>query len=119
MISDVTTERDAQELIGQSNLRPLLLLKHSTRCPVSSRAWREFQAFSGQADHNAVTCARVLVVEHRLVSLWFADALGVTHASPQVILIIDGTAVWNASHLGITVNAIRKALDAADTKTGS
>ncbi len=119
MILDVTTERDAQDLIGQSNLRPLLIFKHSTRCPVSSRAWREFQSFSEHIDHNTVTCARVLVVEHRPISQWFTDALGVTHASPQVILIIDGTAVWNASHLGVTVNAIRKALDAADTKNGS
>lgn len=119
MILDVTTEHEAQELIGQSNQRPLLLFKHSTRCPVSSHAWREFQSFSEHIDHIAITCARVLVVEHRPVSRWFADTLGVTHASPQAILIVGGTAVWNASHFGITVNAIRKALDAADTKTGS
>ncbi len=83
------------------------VFKHSTRCPVSSRAEEQVDAFV--ADHPDVPVHRVLVVEQRPVSLSIADRLGVAHASPQVILVRDGGAVWETSHLAITAATLRGA----------
>lgn len=54
--------------------------------------------------------ALVKVIEARPLSLWLADELGVAHASPQVILIDGGRAMWNASHGAIRVDALQRAI---------
>ena len=86
------------------------VFKHSTRCPISSRADTEVTRFAHR--HPDVPVHRVLVVEHRPVSLAVAERLGVTHQSPQAILVRDGNAVWDASHGGITADALAGAWDA-------
>ncbi len=83
------------------------LLKHSTRCPISARAQDEVDRYSEA--NPEVPIHRVLVVEQRAISLEIAARLGVTHASPQIILVRDGAAVWNASHRGVTEEALSTA----------
>jgi bacillithiol system protein YtxJ len=83
------------------------VFKHSTRCPTSARARVEVDRFAH--DHPDVPVHRVLVVEHRPISLAVADRLGVPHQSPQAILVRDGRAVWNASHGGVNAAALAEA----------
>lgn len=106
-IPDLRSEADFQDLLRRSADRPVLLLKHSTRCPISAAAHREFEAFAASA--GDVACARVLVIEHRPLSAFIAEASGVRHESPQAILFRDGRAVWSASHQTITRAALAKA----------
>ena len=111
MITDVRSQEEAQRLLDASASVPVLLLKHSTRCPISFAAAAEFESFhdthAGQA--QSLRFARVLVIEDRPVSLWLAEELGVMHASPQALLIAHGQAVWHASHRAITAAAIASA----------
>lgn len=100
---------DIDALFERSREHPVSLFKHSTRCPVSSYAHREFLEYAAGAPDRGVECAMVLVVEDRPVSLELAERLGVRHASPQAILIRDGRAVWDESHEGITAEALRNA----------
>jgi bacillithiol system protein YtxJ len=55
----------------------------------------------------------VRVIEERPVSLALAERAGVNHESPQSMLIKDGHGVWNASHRGITVEALKAAVNEA------
>ncbi len=82
----------------------LFVFKHSTRCPVSSRAEEQVDAFV--AENPDVPVHRVLVVEQRPVSLSIAERLGVAHASPQVSLVRDGKAAWDTSHLAVTAETM-------------
>lgn len=50
------------------------------------------------------------VVHQRQLSDAIARLLGVTHSSPQVIVVERGHAVWNESHYGITVEALEERL---------
>ncbi|KYP80718.1 hypothetical protein AYW79_07865 [Ferroacidibacillus organovorans] len=52
----------------------------------------------------------VKVIESRSLSLALADELGVRHASPQVILIKRGKAIWHTSHYKITDASITTAI---------
>lgn len=106
-IPDLQSEADFRDLLRRSADQPVMLFKHSTRCPISAAAQREFQAFASSA--GGVTCARVLVIEQRTLSGFIAEAAGVRHESPQAILLRDGRAVWSASHLAITRDALAKA----------
>jgi bacillithiol system protein YtxJ len=106
-IPDLKSEADFHDFLRRSAGRPAVLFKHSTRCPISAAALREFEAFAGA--EGGVPCARVLVVEQRPLSGFIAEASGVRHESPQAILFRDGRAAWSASHRAITRESLAKA----------
>lgn len=108
MIKSCQSENDFQQLLSTSCERPVLLLKHSTRCPISAGAHSRFQHFA--EGHSEVDCWQVLVIEHRQLSNAIAGETGITHQSPQVILFKDGNACWHASHGSITESSLREAL---------
>ena len=85
-----------------------MILKHSTRCPVSAFALQEFRQYADGAESRGIECAIVRVVEERPLSLGIAEALGVRHQSPQAILVKRGAAVWNDSHEGVTASALEE-----------
>jgi bacillithiol system protein YtxJ len=84
-----------------------LLFKHSTTCPISANAYKEFQAFIGI---NDMPSALVKVIEDRPVSNKIAEVFGIKHESPQIFLLENDSVKWNASHWNITKDAIEKAM---------
>lgn len=107
MIIACQSEDDYRRLLDDSHVMPILLLKHSTRCPISAAAEREFTRFAAEAAEGA--CRQVLVVEQRPLSQQIAQETGVVHQSPQVLLFKDGKVVWHATHYSITAEAMRAA----------
>ena len=85
-----------------------LLFKHSFRCPVSGRAFSEYEDFV--TDHPDVPTGFLDVVADRELSREAAEATGVTHQSPQALLIRDGAVTWHASHGKITSESLYSAL---------
>lgn len=107
-VVELESEPQWNEALGGTSKRPLVLLKHSTRCPISAEAYDQFQKHVAQEANPAVDYAIVLVVESRPVSNAVAESLGVKHESPQLLLIRDGKAVWHTSHWRITTDALRE-----------
>ncbi len=90
-------------LITDSKQKPVIVFKHSTACSISSRAYREMEKV--QADVN------ILVVQSaREISRELATLTGVRHETPQVIVLRDGRAVWNASHFDVQAVAVTEAI---------
>jgi bacillithiol system protein YtxJ len=85
-----------------------LLLKHSSRCGVSTRAYTQFERFLEEG--GEVPGAFIDVVADRRLSQRLAERSGIGHASPQAILLRDGAAVWNASHFDITLKSLSAAI---------
>ncbi len=94
-----------ESLLSNSNERPVVVFKHSNSCPISAAAYREMQ----QLDTEVVL---VEVQSARDVSRQLADITGVRHESPQVIVLRNGKAVWNASHYEVTAREVVKFLQA-------
>ena len=92
-------------LMTDSKQRPVIVFKHSNACSISSRAYREMQKLEGEVNILEVQSARDISRE-------LADLTGVRHETPQVIVLRDGRAVWNASHFDVTANDVLKALEA-------
>lgn len=111
-VRELKNEKDWKQLLENSAGKPVMLLKHSTRCPVSAEAYDQFMKFAGKEAGEAVDYALVLVVEQRPVSNAVAQDLGVRHESPQAILIKDGQAVWNDSHWRITADVLKDRISA-------
>ena len=100
------TELDA--LFERSHEGPVYLFKHSLTCPVSRWGWREFQAFVEEQPADAgATFAYLEIQRTRDLSKAVAERTGVRHESPQVLKLVDGASVWDASHGDITVDALR------------
>ena len=111
MIRDIQTHQDLNELLESSQDKPVLLLKHSTRCPISSAAWRVFQGYD--ASHPGAALYRVLVIEQRALSQQVAEQTGIVHQSPQAMLFQKGEVAWHASHYSITADALEAAVGEA------
>ena len=82
------------------------IFKHSTQCPISSEAQKELQKFLG--DRPDVSAYQILVIENRPTSNDVAEAFGIPHSSPQIILVKDGVPVWNDSHWNITCERLEE-----------
>jgi bacillithiol system protein YtxJ len=110
---EVTDLSGLDTAFAASDAQPVLVLKHSTRCPISAGAYQRVAAWlDGNASAPAVYLVKV--IESRTVSNAVAERLGVTHQSPQIILVRNGRAAWNASHSAITSTAIEHALSGQD-----
>ena len=108
----VESIEDLDALLELSKTKPVVLFKHSTRCSISTLANDAYKAYLETADTDAVEYTYLDLLEHRDVSNAIAQKTGVWHQSPQVILVKDGKAVWNTSHLSITAEALKEAITA-------
>ncbi|HJZ68303.1 MAG TPA: bacillithiol system redox-active protein YtxJ [Blastocatellia bacterium] len=108
-LENLNSVRDLDEALNESKERSILLFKHSLTCPISARAFSELQSHLERAD-SRVSYKLITVQSARAISDEAASRLGVTHQSPQAILVRDGRPVWNASHSEITVSALDGAI---------
>ena len=108
---DLHSLSQLEEIDRSSAVKPVVLFKHSTRCSVSSMAWGRMQR-AGEALTGA-DCYYLDLLAHRDVSQAIAERYGVQHESPQLIVVRNGKAVWDESHMGITAGAVGAALNAS------
>ena len=106
---DINTLEELEGVLAESNTRPALLFKHSITCPISTRAFREFESFLESAD-PAVTYRLITVQTARPVSDEAATRLSLRHETPQAILVNNGREIWNASHFDITSSSLQEAV---------
>jgi bacillithiol system protein YtxJ len=96
------SESQLAAVVELSRTRPQIILKHSTRCSISSiaksRVERSPEFAAGHYDFHLV-----LVVEDRPVSNAIASELGVVHESPQALYLDNGEVVLEQSHYAIDV----------------
>jgi len=106
----VSTEALA-EVMRSSENETVLFFKHSVTCGVSSCAFNEFQKYLESPESSATRNCVIVVQKSREASDELARLVGVEHESPQAIVVRNGRAVWNDSHLAIKseklVNAVR------------
>ena len=96
----ITTTSNLEEIINKSFEKPLLILKHSTACPISSIVYDRIEESSEELAEK-FDCYLLLVIEDRPASNALAENLKVKHESPQVLIIKNGSCIFNESHLMI------------------
>jgi bacillithiol system protein YtxJ len=108
---EITTEAQWNEALEASGDKPVLVLKHSTTCPVSAAALEEYEEYLKEQPAEDVDYVLVKVIESRPVSNQIAADLNVKHESPQIILVKDKAKYWATSHWSVTKKHIRAVLD--------
>lgn len=99
---EITTLEEWDDILEKSTKRGQVILKHSTTCPVSSNALKEYEHYLEGSPKNNVDFIIVKVIESRAVSNKIAEDLIVNHESPQVIFVKDKSKYWTASHWSVT-----------------
>jgi bacillithiol system protein YtxJ len=94
------------EIINESTTTPAVIFKHSTRCSVSRMALKQFENEFNLT--SKVTPYFLDLLEHRDISNEIVIRFGVVHQSPQLILIKDGKAIYNASHSDIAAAELKQ-----------
>lgn len=87
------------EIMFNSNEKPAVIFKHSTRCSISRMALKQFE--NEFALHDKVTPYFLDLITYREISNEIANRFNVYHESPQILLIKDGKSVYDASHSDI------------------
>lgn len=94
-----------------------LVYKHSNRCPISAAAMQEVQQLLEERPDAPVWIVEVNT--QRALSREVAERTGVTHESPQAILLSNGDVVYDASHFDVRADALARELDAAGEEQGA
>ncbi len=101
----VTSPEQVEAIIERSREVPCAIFKHSTRCSISSIAKFRLKN-EWYFPEEEVEVYFLDLIAYRPVSQLIADTFQVQHESPQLLLIKDGTCIYHASHLDITVPAL-------------
>jgi bacillithiol system protein YtxJ len=102
---ELTSIEQLNELL-ENKEHPVLLFKHSTRCSISSMALNRFESDWDQSKTEIQTYYLDLL-EQRPISAEIEKLTGVTHQSPQAILVFQGKVYYDASHSGINAQVIQ------------
>lgn len=99
----LTDEQQLNEIISKSSNKPQVIFKHSTRCSISAVALSRLQKGqqSGDVDFYFLD-----LIAYRSVSNKVAEVFNVQHESPQVLVIKNGSCIYDESHMGISMDEI-------------
>jgi len=98
-------ELDAIE--KESYEKPVAIFKHSITCGISKMAWNQFQK-SYNISTDQLSLYYLDLLAHRSISNEIASRFEVLHQSPQLIVLKDGKAVYNASHENIDAKDLER-----------
>lgn len=93
------------EIVVSSNDKPAAIFKHSTRCSISRMALKQFENEFDSEDK--VETYFLDLIAHRAVSNEIARRFNVYHESPQLLLIKNGTSIYDVSHSDIDATELK------------
>lgn len=105
-MKQIQSVEEWEAVLGESNNGPVFMMKHSSTCPVSAAAYRAFEAYETDIPKNFM-----IVQDNKDISRAIEEGLSIRHESPQLFLVKEGKAVWDASHYDIAQTTIEKAIE--------
>ena len=110
---ELKSSDDLNAVVAASFTQPMVLFKHSTRCPVSAMALSRVLRHPGNRQIFLIN-----VVERRNLSNRVAAKFGVLHHSPQVLIIHNGQCIYNTSHMNIDPATLEKEIAGTKKNNG-
>ncbi len=94
----------------ESNTQKVLIFKHSTRCSISTMALGRLERSWKDNEMTALKPYYLDLLNFRSISNQIAEDFGITHESPQVLVIEKGQCVYHASHSDIDYKELKSLL---------
>ena len=101
----IESQKDLDAAIEKSSQQKVLIFKHSTRCFISKTVLRSFEKQMQESDKNFGYYFLDLLA-YRSISNEIESRFDVVHQSPQLIVLENGKAIYNASHQNIDLDKI-------------
>lgn len=101
----IESSADLNAAIEKSSEQKVAIFKHSTRCFISKTVLKNFEKEVSNSS-KPVSYYFLDLLAHRDLSNAIAEKFGITHQSPQLIVIENGKAIADASHQSISVDLI-------------
>ena len=101
----IESQKDLDAAIEKSSQQKVLIFKHSTRCFISKTVLRSFEKQMQASDKNFGYYFLDLLA-YRSISNEIESRFDVVHQSPQLIVLENGKAIYNASHQNIDLDKI-------------
>jgi bacillithiol system protein YtxJ len=89
-----------------STEKVMILFKHSTRCIISRTVLKNFESAYNLSENKAAWYLLDLL-NHRDISNEIANRYGITHQSPQILVIKNKQCVYHDSHDGIDFETLK------------
>ena len=104
-----------EEIISESQEQPILIFKHSVRCGTSAMALDRLQRSWDNSEMGTLKTYFLDLIRYREVSNEVAHRFEVWHQSPQILIIYQGTCVYDTSHMGISYQDVRSTVSEIET----
>ena len=103
--NEIVSDEVIDDLLKRSHAEDVIIFKHSTRCFISKTVLKnvEQQVKTLQPKGSFYFLD---LLKFRKLSNRIADELSIDHQSPQLILIRNGVAVFDASHQSIDLKTL-------------
>lgn len=106
----IESDLQLQAAIDESYERPVVIFKHSITCGISAAAKYRLEE-QWDFSQEELSFYYLDLLAYRSISNKIAEELGVTHQSPQVIVLENGRAIYDTSHHQVSVSAIRNQIN--------
>jgi bacillithiol system protein YtxJ len=100
---------EIDSLSNNPDVKAVLILKHSTRCSISIAALGRLER-TWKISEKEVPAYYLDLLNYRNVSAGIEQHYGITHESPQVLIIKNGKCIYSASHSDISTPDIEAIL---------
>ena len=97
-----------EEIKKQSEKKPVLIFKHSTRCNISRASLDRLERNWNDFEMGEVRAYFLDLLTYRQISNFLAEVFGVVHQSPQILVIDKGKSVLDLSHFEIDYQLIKQ-----------
>ena len=104
----LTDATQLDQIREESTAQPILIFKHSTTCSISAMALSRMER--NWSDTVGIKPYYLDLLTNKSLSAQVAQAFGVEHQSPQVLLIHNGECVYDASHMAISFQMLSQAV---------
>jgi bacillithiol system protein YtxJ len=108
--NELNTVSQLEQIREESKENPVVIFKHSTRCSTSRMVLDRLERNWKSEELGNVKAYYLDLISYREVSNQIAEQFEIEHESPQLLIIADGKAVYDRSHLSIDYNQIREEL---------
>jgi bacillithiol system protein YtxJ len=105
---ELTDESQIKDIAEFSKTGTAVVYKHSHRCATCTMALDRLERSWKDSEMANAKPFFVNVINARSLSNKISETFGVRHESPQILVIKDGKCVYNASHLGITYEEVKR-----------
>ena len=99
----INSSGQLNEIKEKSKINPQVIFKHSTRCSISNMAKNRLEK---NKKPDNIDFYFLDLIKYRALSNQLSEEFDVWHESPQVLVIKNGSCVYNESHSAIRMEDI-------------